>query len=225
MTANTPSTRRQKGKTCKQCGNIFVPKRYYKRRNGKIETIFCSRNCYFKNGVVGNRSKKIVVFCKYCRKQKELTPYYANKFKFCSSKCRAQVVKNSETWFKKKNPDRFCLTCGNKLKPNRKIYCCQKCYPRNDENNINWKGGLLTANQKIRGSTAYKIWRKMVFERDKYVCQLCGQVGGTLNADHIKPFSLYPKLRLDLNNGRTLCLKCHTKTESYLKAHYADKKI
>lgn len=34
-------------------------------------------------------------------------------------------------------------------------------------------------------------------------------------ADHIKSYALYPKLHLELNNGRTLCIPCHRKTPNY----------
>lgn len=30
-----------------------------------------------------------------------------------------------------------------------------------------------------------------------------------------KDFALHPELRLDINNGRTLCKSCHKKTENY----------
>ena len=77
------------------------------------------------------------------------------------------------------------------------------------DNHPLWKGGITPVNKAIRESLKYKQWRKTVFEGDNYTCQICGQIGGELNADHIKPFSLFPKLRFELLNGRTLCKPCH----------------
>lgn len=86
-----------------------------------------------------------------------------------------------------------------------------------------WKGGVM-ANYpekiRIRKSIEYRIWRKAVFERDNYTCIWCGERNGNghtvvLNADHIKPFADYPELRFAIDNGRTLCIKCHKTTETY----------
>ena len=79
----------------------------------------------------------------------------------------------------------------------------------------NWQGGITPINQKIKNSQEYKTWRTKVFTRDGYTCVLCGANKVYLNADHIKPFSLFPKLRLSLKNGRTLCVPCHKKTDTY----------
>ena len=79
-----------------------------------------------------------------------------------------------------------------------------------------WRGGVATQNNMVRHSLEYKFWRESVFSRDNYTCQDCDVRGGELNADHIKPFALYPKLRFELSNGRTLCVSCHKKTPTYL---------
>lgn len=84
------------------------------------------------------------------------------------------------------------------------------------KNHWNWQGGKGSEYLAIRKSLEYKQWRESVFKRDKYTCIKCGDNRGhNLNADHIKPFSLFPELRLVLENGRTLCESCHRKTETW----------
>ena len=68
---------------------------------------------------------------------------------------------------------------------------------------------IFIERHQQRNCNQYKQWRKDVFNRDKYTCQYCGKIGGKLNAHHIKPFSIYPELRFDVDNGITLCKKCH----------------
>lgn len=81
---------------------------------------------------------------------------------------------------------------------------------------VNWKGGITPWHETIRSSMEYKLWRKSVFERDNWTCQECGDnKGGNLQAHHIKPFSSNPELHFAIDNGLTLCIRCHAKTESY----------
>ena len=72
-----------------------------------------------------------------------------------------------------------------------------------------WKGGISPIHKLIRHSAEYKRWRNYVLKRDKWTCINCGQVGRELQVDHIKPFSLFPDLRFETNNGRTFCKSCH----------------
>ena len=85
------------------------------------------------------------------------------------------------------------------------------------DKNINWRGGVTSINDKIRKSIDYKRWRTSVFKRDNYTCVWCKESkSGKLEADHIKPFAYFPKLRFTISNGRTLCRDCHKKTDTYL---------
>lgn len=78
-----------------------------------------------------------------------------------------------------------------------------------------WKGGISPINKLIRRSVEYKLWREAVFKRDDWTCTECKIRGTELHPDHIKPFALFPKLRFELSNGRTLCVPCHKKTDTY----------
>lgn len=78
-----------------------------------------------------------------------------------------------------------------------------------------WKGGIAKEGDIVRSSLEYKLWRKSVFKRDDYTCQECNKRGGKLEVDHIKPFSRFPELRLELDNGRILCVPCHKLTPTY----------
>lgn len=110
------------------------------------------------------------------------------------------------------------------------------------KNHHNWKGGITTIQSFIRTSLEYKNWRTKVFKRDDYTCQLCGAKKNNkndktvvLNIDHhpMPFFEILEKFEIknkeeaincnklwDLNNGRTLCRKCHLKTFKFHSNQY-----
>lgn len=78
----------------------------------------------------------------------------------------------------------------------------------------NWQGGISESNHLFRHTKEYKEWRAQVFRRDGWSCVICGYRSckpRDIRADHIKPFSKFPELRLEVSNGRTLCLPCDLK--------------
>jgi len=108
---------------------------------------------------------------------------------------------------------------GHKVSKKTKEKISEKAKLRVGPKSSNWKGGVTPLNKKIRNSKDYQIWRKQVFQRDNYTCQICGKRGGYLEAHHIKPFRDYPELRFDINNGITYCIYCHSKSDNYRRVY------
>ncbi len=90
---------------------------------------------------------------------------------------------------------------------------------RKGDKSPRWKGGVTPINRLLRRRIEYQLWRESVFKRDDYTCVKCGVRGCTLNAHHIKPFATYPQLRLAIDNGETLCDKCHHNIHFYKEAN------
>lgn len=141
--------------------------------------------------------------------------------KFCSNKCKGEYLTGkSLTRIKGVARKSKCKKC-KKIVPFYQKYCSRNCYFgsiggwNSGENHPMWKGGVKPENQKLRSSRRYKNWRTKVFRRDDYTCQICGERGGKLEADHIKSWAKYKKLRFVVSNGRTLCKDCHKKTPNY----------
>ena len=169
---------------------------------------------------------------KIVKKVNESVKNFTNRRKFCSIKCQNEWQTSRTSWNKGLtiNDDprvaRF-VNAGHKahigVAPwNKGVKGIQIAWNRGlpmerwqKENNPNWKGGITKENEKIRKTIEYKNWRRACMERDNFTCQICLKRGGDLEIDHIKPQSLFPELRFELTNGRTLCIPCHRKTDTY----------
>lgn len=175
----------------------------------------------------------MIKVCPQC--SKSFKTYQA---KFCCKDCYSQFQKGNDylaehrysgsPWNKGKilgsrvRPIiKECILCRESytVKPYRRDiakYCSPKC------SQVARDEGKSPLYKRIRKSAQYKQWRKAVFERDDYTCQDCGARNTkgfgkavVLQADHVKPFALYPELRFELTNGRTLCVDCHKQTDTY----------
>lgn len=94
-----------------------------------------------------------------------------------------------------------------------------------------WKGGISKIRVRLWYSEKYKKWRSDIFARDGFICQECGLKGSYLEAHHIKQLSIiFEENNIktyeealeceeiwNINNGITLCKKCHNKTKKGYK--------
>ena len=170
--------------------------------------------------------------CQECGKSFYVSPKRDKTARFCSKRCYGD--------YRKKHPEEFhppplqgkalifkCTNCGKdvyvkgeKRKNQERHFCSRKCFSdyknKNPEiyygeKHWNWQGGKTDKKHKFRNSPEYKEWRRKVFKRDNWTCQDCGYKGKFINAHHIKNIDDYPELALDVDNGLTLCDKCHKK--------------
>ena len=88
------------------------------------------------------------------------------------------------------------------------------------EKHWNWQGGKTSINSRLRSNHKYIAWRISVFERDNFTCQDCKERGGYLHPHHlISVKDCINTGRIDLiyeiNNGVTVCIKCHHKRHNW----------
>lgn len=88
--------------------------------------------------------------------------------------------------------------------------------------NPNWKGGKEEKRDKRRNLGLVQIWRKKCLELDNHECRWC-QSKERLEVNHIIPIRQIRDINLlgDVNNGITLCRKCHNKIH-YHEHEYTD---
>ena len=100
---------------------------------------------------------------------------------------------------------------------------------RRGANNNRWKGGITPLIRQIRNCLEYRQWRSDVVTKDGWRCIFCGS-NERLEVDHYpKTFSsIFDEYKIssmeeainctelwNINNGRTLCHKCHLKSFQY----------
>lgn len=202
--------------TCESCGEKF--------RTASKVTRFCSHRCMGRP-----RSKRIKMSCSYCDSVVEVKAYKAELHDnhYCDQDCRTEHLKT--LMLGKRNPnygrvDYNCDGCETELKIHpyrlehqRYIFCSNDCYKENigqyfsQENSSNWNSSLTYEERIIgRNYPEYENWRGSVFKRDDYTCQCChDDTGGNLIGHHILNYSEHDHLRVDTDNGITLCEKCH----------------
>jgi hypothetical protein len=209
--------------TCEYCKKEFTRMAKF---TGKF--IYCSNECRNK-GMSLHPAKPIkgkYKICPICKKEFYVCLGSIKLRKYCSRECHNKSQEN--------HPILKCKVCGkdyrtyySHIKWRGSNYCSKKCHNEGSslfqtgENSAYWKGGISFENGRIRKAIEWKTWRKIVFERDNYTCQICGirsskKEWAEIHPHHIKSFSEYPDSRFDINNGLTLCKSCHHKLHGNL---------
>jgi hypothetical protein len=194
---------------CQSCGKSFRSDKACKGRLPK----YCSREC-------AALSKIRWSICLNCGKQYRTSKEAGNRNKcFCSMDCAGAYKKGkplSEAWksalsdAKKGKPIPHLHTSEVVAKISKSLTGKPQPWMRGTKH-PNYKNGGAGYSERITamGKLEYKNWRRFVFERDGYSCQQCQQSGKRLQAHHKKSWANYPELRYEVDNGITLCLKCH----------------
>lgn len=185
-------------KVCLNCR-----KEYYSNSH-QNDKLYCSRKC----ARIASRLERIIKTCPVCNKEFETTIGGFYEGKACSVEC-GRKLKTVERCLKF-----TCTICGkeyyrtrywvNKTKNKLSRFCSKKCKDigLTGEGHPNYNPNKLLEKDKLRE------WSKLVKKRDHYTCQLCGSKK-FLHSHHMEHKSKNKDLKLDINNGITLCNVCH----------------
>lgn len=118
---------------------------------------------------------------------------------------------HSVVWMCKCDCGETTYASANHLNSGRRKTCGCSRLKNSGEGHYNWNPELTDDDRDTRNrqSNQTRNWRNKVYKRDKYTCQICGVVGGKLNAHHLNGWDLHKDERFDVGNGVTLCRKDH----------------
>lgn len=211
---------------CTHCGEIVM-----KYPSQVSVTPFCSRECV---RLYKKENHNIKTQCDICGKTiiRKKSHYDRPGNDYCSYKCSD---KGFSKFYSGENNPNFLNTYVNCSYCNKEIYrkqseiqrrkdffCSPECQCKWQSENIvgerhpNYNKDLSEEDRvEGRAIDGYWLFRKSVYERDEYQCQICGyDKGGTLNAHHLNSFHWDIENRTNPENAITLCEICHKEFHS-----------
>lgn len=134
--------------------------------------------------------------CKQCDDLFSVKPSISGQT-FCSNECFYE--------YRKKRVSAECEVCGKDVErtPSHtrdNTFCSWECYSENRYEDLS----------SIKNTKKIREWVAAVKERDDHTCQECGNADTVLHAHHIVPVSVDESKAFDLENGKTLCVDCHS---------------
>lgn len=196
---------------CDYCGKEKrIKKSNYKEKSNH----FCSRECkdtWQKEGLKGENNPF------YNKKHNKIT-----KIKISNSTKGKYKTEENPRYKREKV---VCAYCGKVMykipyliKRNKKIFCSRECDGKwKSENLIGpnspaWNPELTKEERLIkRKYPKYYDFVKSVMKRDNYTCDICKKRGIQFNVHHLNSYDWDKENRINIDNGITLCKKCHKK--------------
>lgn len=180
---------------CPMCGNDRYDQWRYLLKRGHSRCV----NCALIKDFFGKKSGR-------------LTPVrYLGNFDglsrwFCLCECGNTGV-YSMTYLDTNSKRSSTQSCGcYKAEVSRKNLPAVK---RGDKH-YNWNPNLTDEDRSDRRTVEYLSWVKSVYKRDGYKCVVCNKKVRKLEAHHLNCWSHFPEQRYNIENGTTVCRKCHT---------------
>lgn len=196
---------------CVFCGK---DKRIRKSNFKKEGNHFCTRVCKDKWQTTGLTG--------------ENNPFYnkehSEETKMKISKSRSGINKGEESP-NYNTHDVICTHCGVTTKKiqylidrSDNLFCSIGCHGKWKSINIignknpSWNPELTAEErERKRKYPEYYEFTRAVMKRDKYTCDTCNYKGTGLNVHHLNSYDWDREGRTDIDNGITLCKRCHTK--------------
>lgn len=221
----SPNTR--PWRQCKECARDFKPRGGVGKKAPKL---FCSRCCYAvwqsrtrslppdakaerDEARREARARRLLCLCVECGMEFEAA---RDNQVLCSQSCRRRHQIRQRC--AKKNPKRraWCRECGRiflpRFRDKHRIFCSDICAHK-----YNRRKGKATRRARKRGVHYESFDPREIFERDGWICQLCGvrtprRLCGSLAErapamDHIVPLALGGEHTK--RNGQCLCRRCN----------------
>lgn len=178
---------------------------------------FCTRKCkdeWQKNGLKGeenpfykmSHTPETRMKVSETKKSMNLTGENAHNYNTHIVKC-SQCEKDTFKigYLIKRSKHHFCsVECSGKWKSENQI----------GENNPLWNPELTDEDRIVRRHIpGYFDFVTGVMKKDNYTCNMCGfysKWGNGLNAHHLNSYDWDKENRTNIDNGITLCKKCHT---------------
>lgn len=163
--------------------------------------------------------------CLHCGKLFHVVPARQLTAKFCSRDCHGKWMSTNlrgehhPRWQKNRPPIKSCKWCGIEIKQHKteaissfrsRKFCSKDCA---DKGGFRYEGkthpNFKVDSRRKADRGKHGAWARSVISRDNGTCQKCGIRNVEVHAHHIEPFADFPEKRWDINNGITLCYRCH----------------